>query len=179
MKTGRIRMKFRDKKTDRSALSLSRTLPPETPEATLNPKQIGTVGRAGEDAAAEYVLSEGLDIIARNVRYGHREIDMICCDDEHIVFVEVKSRTRPEHTGSGRYGPPSSAMDQEKRQNLLSAARYWLTAHPHPGLYPRMDVIEVLLKKNPESGKDTGENREDAFSILSVNHIKNAFGVNF
>lgn len=172
-------MKFKDKKPDRASLSLARTLPPETPEATLSPKQIGTVGRAGEDAAAEFLLSEGLDIIARNVRYCHREIDIICCDDEHIVFVEVKSRTLPEHAGKGRFGPPSSAIDPEKRQNLLSAVRYWLAAHPHPGLYPRMDVIEVLLKKNPGSESCKENSVDSPFSLVSVNHIKNAFGVNF
>ena len=101
-------MKFKDKKPDRASLSLARTLPPETPEGA----RVGRPGNgAGEDAAAEFLLSEGLDIIARNVRYGHREIDIICCDDEHIVFVEVKSRTLPEHAGKGRFGPPSSAID--------------------------------------------------------------------
>ena len=50
------------------------------------------VGKAGEDFACRYLLSKGYEILHRNYRSGHLETDIICENETHILFVEVKSR---------------------------------------------------------------------------------------
>ncbi|MCK4657443.1 MAG: YraN family protein, partial [candidate division Zixibacteria bacterium] len=43
-----------------------------------------------EKLAAGYLESQGFDILERNFRVGHKEIDIIAKDDKTVVFVEVK-----------------------------------------------------------------------------------------
>ncbi len=52
-----------------------------------------TLGRAGEEFAAQYLSALGYRILHRNFRSGHLETDIICENETHILFVEVKSRT--------------------------------------------------------------------------------------
>lgn len=105
-------------------------------------------GRAGEDAAARYLKEKGYRIVARNVRIGHLETDIIAENKTHILFVEVKSRTATE--ALSRYGRPASAVNRQKAENLLSCAQAYLLSHPTEK-QPRIDVIEVYFEK---SGSD-------------------------
>lgn len=63
------------------------------------------LGRLGERVAARHLKGHGLKILARNVRVGHGEIDLIAREGSTLVFVEVKSRSwgaRDEVTGLER-----------------------------------------------------------------------------
>src|SRR6266571_4096264 len=76
-------------------------------------------GRIGEDLAHRFLRARGCTIVARNYRTpsGNGEIDLVVRDGQKLVFVEVKTR------GSADFGPPESAVDAEKRQRLVQAAR--------------------------------------------------------
>ncbi|MBI4601734.1 MAG: YraN family protein, partial [Planctomycetes bacterium] len=50
----------------------------------------GGLGRRGERAAARHLRRQGLRILARNVREGRGEIDLVALDGATLVFVEVK-----------------------------------------------------------------------------------------
>ena len=102
-----------------------------------------TVGKAGEALAARYLEGKGYRILHRNYRSAHLETDIICENETHILFVEVKSRT---DTGRpSKYGRPGTAVDYKKRQNLrLCAEEYLRKYQPHK--QPRIDVIEVYLR---------------------------------
>ena len=50
------------------------------------------LGRRGEQLAALHLERLGFEILARNERTRHGEIDLIACDGETIVFAEVKTR---------------------------------------------------------------------------------------
>jgi putative endonuclease len=102
-----------------------------------------TLGRAGEEFAAQYLSALGYRILHRNFRSGHLETDIICENETHILFVEVKSRT--DVGKPSRYGRPGSAVDYKKRQNLTLCAEEYLRKH-QPKKKPRIDVIEVYLK---------------------------------
>ena len=52
-----------------------------------------TIGKWGEIAAGEYLLTKGYTILGNNVRTPHGEIDIIASIDGLIVFVEVKARS--------------------------------------------------------------------------------------
>ena len=120
-------------------------------------------GRAGEEFACHYLVSKGYRILCRNYRSGHLETDIICENDTHILFVEVKSRT---DTGKpSRYGRPGSACDFKKRRNLKLCAEEYLRQHK-TNKKPRIDVIEVYLRRI--SG-------DCVLSDKGLHHIENAF----
>lgn len=102
------------------------------------------IGRKGENAAARYLKKQGYKILERNIHMSHEEIDIIAKDGEHILFVEVKTRT--EGADETRFGRPAAAVTKEKQRHILSAAREYLKQNP-TFLYPRMDVCEVWVSK--------------------------------
>ena len=123
-----------------------------------------TAGRLGEKAAAEFLEKKGFRILHMNYRVSHLEIDIIAEDDEHLIFVEVKSRTENERN-TARFGRPAAAVTKEKRQNLLSAANSYLRTNKTQKR-PRLDVIEVYFT----------EQKLKKPQISRIHHIENAFG---
>lgn len=94
------------------------------------------MGRWGEAAAAEYLVKQGYEILARNVRSAHGEIDIVARQGEVLVFVEVKARA------SGRFGHPEEAVTLRKQAHILSAAESYLQEHPEYDAW-RVDAISV------------------------------------
>ena len=105
------------------------------------------IGRIGEDAVAVKYAAMGFSVVARNVRVGKNEIDLILGSETHLVFVEVKTRHATPGAPS-RYGRPAAAIDKSKRERMRKAAEDYLREHPTE-LQPRIDVAEVYLRKNP------------------------------
>ena len=100
------------------------------------------IGAIGEDLAAEYLKNKGFSIVERNYRTHHLELDLICENETHLLFVEVKTRT---DTGAiSRYGRPGAAVDMKKRAHLTDAALDYLRAYPSEKK-TRIDVIEVYV----------------------------------
>ena len=79
------------------------------------------LGRAGEQAACRFLEDAGYTVIARNLRVGHSEFDIICTDSKYIVFAEVKTRNESPDSPD-RYGRPSRAMTQKKCDALIRGA---------------------------------------------------------
>lgn len=99
------------------------------------------VGSQGEDLAAQYLIDKGYDIVERNWRFSHAEIDIIAFQDDQLVFVEVKTRSYDY------YGPPESFVD-EKKVTLMADAAYRFMDHiDHQGEV-RFDIVSILLQ-NP------------------------------
>ncbi|MBR6745540.1 MAG: YraN family protein [Clostridia bacterium] len=120
-------------------------------------------GRAGEDFACRYLRSKGYTVLHRNYRNGHLETDIICENETHILFVEVKSRI---DTGApSRYGRPGAACHSQKRKNLRLCAEAYLRENK-TAKKPRIDVIEVYLRH--VSGACVLSDR-------GIHHIENAF----
>lgn len=93
------------------------------------------LGREGEKTAAAILQRAGYRILARNWRFGHLEIDIVCELGELIVFVEVKTRR-----SSGR-GGPAGAISENKKRYLALAARAWLYANGAWFRPCRFDVV--------------------------------------
>ena len=120
------------------------------------------IGDAGEEFAARYLISKGYTILCRKYRSAHLETDIICENDTHILFVEVKSRT--DLGKPSKYGRPAAAVDYKKQQNLILCAQDYLRKHK-PLKKPRIDVIEVYLKTI---------GGEYVLSEKGIRHIQNA-----
>ena len=98
-----------------------------------------TRGRAGEALAAAYLELVGCRCVARNVRLGGVEVDLVVDDGPSRVVVEVRLRSRRD------YGSAAETVDRVKRMRLLRAA----TALEQAGArHPRVDVIAIDLFGN-------------------------------
>ena len=93
-------------------------------------------GAEAEEQAARWLARRGARVLARNVRRGRGELDIIALWDGVLVFVEVKQR---EEAADGLV-----AVHAPKRRRIEQAARLWLAEHPELHALPcRFDVIVV------------------------------------
>lgn len=100
-------------------------------------------GRIGEQAADQYLLLQGYDIIERNWRCRSGEIDLIASRAEELVFVEVRSRRR-----GGRFGTAAESVDHRKQQKVRSTSEVYLRYHHKQESKVRYDLITVELDDN-------------------------------
>ncbi len=118
----------------------------------------GETGKIGEEVACKYLAAQGYEILQRNFRAGHLETDIICENEEYIIFAEVKTRRK---TGArARYGSARDGVDEKKLARIKECAAEYLRAHKN-GKKPRLDLVEVYLcREEPPQ----------------VKHIKNILG---
>jgi putative endonuclease len=93
------------------------------------------LGAAGEERATSYLRRRGYRIVARNVRAGGVELDLIARRGPLVVFVEVKTRR------SGGPVPGEEAVDARKRQRLVGGATAWLREQGRGIRRVRFDVV--------------------------------------
>lgn len=79
------------------------------------------IGNAGEQAAVDWLRSEGYLIRDRNWRWGHYEIDIVAERDFSLHFVEVKTRKADSLTA------PEEAMTRRKVTFLSRAANQYIS----------------------------------------------------
>ena len=84
-------------------------------------------GRAAEQRVVWHYRRRGYRILARNVRAGGVELDLIVRRGRRLVFCEVKLKEGP------RFGDPLEAVDRWKRERLRRGAQAWLMANPSFG----------------------------------------------
>src|SRR4029077_10476827 len=79
------------------------------------------LGIQGENLACRFLKRNGYKILYRNFR-GRTggEIDIVCRDDDTLVFVEVKTRSSEE------YGRPFDSVDRKKQKRIARGALAWL-----------------------------------------------------
>jgi len=121
-------------------------------------------GKLGEDAAADYYISQGYTVVARNLRVARNELDLIAENETHLVFVEVKSRHQA-YGEESRFGRPASAVTRDKRMRTVNAAKGYLREHP-TNKWTRIDVVEVYLHRNADG----------SHAVERVVPFHNAFG---
>lgn len=111
---------------------------PDPPERG-GPEHHVARGRRFEALAEAYLVAEGMTILARNVRFGRREVDLVAEEDGVVVFVEVKGRSGP---GCGH---PLEAVTPWKRREVEAVARWWIrTREPAAGY--RFDAVGILAR---------------------------------
>ena len=116
------------------------------------------LGKLGEDLATEYLIKKGYQILERNWRSGHKEIDIIALDETTLVVVEVKTRK------SDDYGDPEIAVGKSKQQLLIWAADAYVRKN-QLDVDVRFDIVSIVFTDDePEI-----EHIEDAF-IPSLSH---------
>lgn len=103
--------------------------------------QAASSGRAGQDAedyALEYLLGQGLQLLARNWRCKGGELDLVMLDADTVVFVEVRYRLHAD------FGGALGSIDRRKQQRLALAASMFLHKEFRWANHPcRFDVIAL------------------------------------
>ncbi|MEP6821493.1 MAG: YraN family protein [Chthoniobacterales bacterium] len=113
-------------------------------------------GVRGEKLARRHLRNRGYKILYRNFRgRSGGEIDIVCRDDDTLVFVEVKTR------GSEDFGRPVETIRPEQRKRISRGALAWLRLLDDPDILFRFDVVEVMMTEEKPR----------------IELIKNAFGL--
>ena len=97
-------------------------------------------GTKGENLAAEFLEKKGFEIVARNFRHKHAEIDIIARRDNWIIFVEVKTRR------SDAFGEPEESVNDFKGKKIFEAAEEYVFSRDWRG-HIRFDIVSVKLKE--------------------------------
>jgi putative endonuclease len=101
------------------------------------------IGREGENLAAEFLIKNGWEIVARNYRHHRAEIDLIVRKGEWTIFVEVKARS------SSSYGHPEDFVDEFKARKIYDAAEEFIFSTDWQG-HVRFDIVSIKLGHPPE-----------------------------
>lgn len=111
------------------------------------------LGHWGEQKAAEYLEHNGLRIVERNWRDGHRDIDIVAVDADVLVIVEVKTRRNNALVDA------ETAVDRGKIKNLCTAANK----------YVKMKCVDMPVRFDIVTVTETADSR------CIIEHIEDAF----
>ena len=95
------------------------------------------LGLRGERLATRYLCSAGWTVMARNYRFGRREVDLVVRKGPLLAFVEVKTRA------GGGCGHPEEAVTWKKRREIEAVAAEYLVRNACADCPVRFDVIAV------------------------------------
>jgi putative endonuclease len=113
------------------------------------------LGKSGEDLAVSFLKNNGFEILNRNYRYGHKEIDIIGKDKNTIVFVEVKTGR------SKNFGAPQEWVTLRKQKSMIEVALDFIQKNDLRNFDFRFDVVAINFERGNKK----------------IEHIKNAFMV--
>jgi putative endonuclease len=117
-------------------------------------------GRIAEQLVAERLAAAGWEILERNARTRHGELDVVALDGRALVFVEVKAGRE-----GATYGPerPVLAIDPRKQRQVRRLAAAWMAERRALRRYSqiRFDAVGVSFDR--------------AGRVVAVEHIENAF----
>lgn len=114
--------------------------------------QHNETGKQGEAEAVRYLQDKGYQILERNYRHQHAEIDLIAQKNKLLIFIEVKTRTNLS------FGNPEEFVSYTKTRLVMKAAEHYIfTKDWHHDI--RFDIVSVSLA----NGTTQIRHLEDAF----------------
>jgi len=99
------------------------------------------LGRLGEQLACTSLSRRGYEIVGRNWRCPHGEIDIVARDGQCWVFVEVKTRR-----GRGA-GLPEDGFTRRKAQRLTELGQIYLYEHDLEQVDWRIDLVAIEIDR--------------------------------
>jgi len=96
------------------------------------------LGDFGELVASHKLESLGMRIVARNVRIGRAEIDLVAEDGDDLVFVEVRTRR-------GASGLAAESITPAKLRTMWTCVFGYCEAHGIATERARVDLVAVDL----------------------------------
>lgn len=98
-------------------------------------------GKEAEQLAEDWLKEKDYQILYRNWRHSHYEIDIIALKNNVLHIVEVKARK------STAFGNPEDSVTKRKFKFLQKATDEFLYQHPGYKLL-QYDVLSITLFKN-------------------------------
>jgi putative endonuclease len=117
------------------------------------PDPRAALGAQGEALVATHLAQQGFTIVARNVRAGRSELDLIALRDRLLVICEVRTRA------SRAQIDPIETIDRKKRERVRRAADVWVHANDYAAHEIRFDAASVVIN----ASEQTIAYYEDAF----------------
>ncbi len=117
------------------------------------------LGRAAEDLVARGLSDANWEIVERNARTRHGELDIVALDGRTLVFVEVKAGRE-----DSLYGPerPIFAIGPRKQQRIRRLATAWMSGRRDLRYDEiRFDAVGVTFSRDGR--------------VLDIEHIPGAF----
>jgi putative endonuclease len=117
-------------------------------------------GQRAEELVARRLAAAGWEIVERNARTRHGELDIVALDGRALVFVEVKAGRQGNAFGPER---PVHAVDRRKQLRVRRLAAAWMAERRNTRTYDeiRFDAVGVTFDR---SGRP-----------VDVEHIRAAF----
>ncbi len=117
-------------------------------------------GKAAEDLVAWRLAAAGWEILERNARTRHGELDIVALDGRTLVFVEVKAGREDSGFGPVR---PVHAVDRRKQLRLRRLATAWMAERRGLPRYAeiRFDAVGVSFDRHGQ--------------VADVEHLRAAF----
>ena len=95
-------------------------------------------GQLIEKKVAIWLQEQGCELITQNYAYKTGEVDLIICETNTLVFVEIRSKS------NSNFGLAEESVDYRKQKKIRSVAEYFLYKHPKfLQLDIRFDVIAI------------------------------------
>ena len=114
------------------------------------------LGAWGERCALDFLIEKKYTAVVTGYRTRFGEIDIIVCNSEFIVFVEVKLRK------NSNFAEAREFVGRDKQRKLRATAGLWLAGNNN-NLQPRFDVIEIYAPNGAQTKSP------------EIIHIENAF----
>ena len=116
------------------------------------------LGQRGEKLAAKFLRQNGYKVLYRDVKPRRGgQIDLVCRDDDTLVFVEVKSRR------SESLQRPIDSLRSDQKRRISRGALTWLRMLDNPDIPFRFDVVEVIA--TDDGAKPRLELIQNAFQL--------------
>ncbi|MEO6132907.1 MAG: YraN family protein [Saprospiraceae bacterium] len=114
-------------------------------------------GQWGEKLAAEFLITQGIQIVAQNWRYKRAEIDIIAKEKDVLVFIEVKTRAKSD------FGLPEEMVSNVKQRLVIDAGMAYMRYVGHEWEI-RFDIVAIL--GTPATGFEISHFRDAFFPGL-------------
>ena len=101
------------------------------------------IGAEGENLADEWLKQKGYEILHRNWRHSHYEIDLIARKNNWLHIVEVKCRN------ASPFGYPEDSVTKKKFKHLQRAADQFLFLNPGYK-WIQYNILSITLHKDKE-----------------------------
>jgi putative endonuclease len=100
----------------------------------------------GESLVASHLERQGFVIVARNVRAGRSELDLLAVRDRLLVICEVRTRS------SRAQIDPIETIDRKKRERVRKAAGIWVHANGYDDHHEiRFDAASVVINADEQT----------------------------
>ena len=97
------------------------------------------LGKKGEEMVERLLMARGFTRLVRNYRFDHGELDIVMSKQNHLYFIEVKTRSGVS------FGYPEEAVGLKKRKSMHKVAEAFISQCAYYSFSPRFLIAAVIV----------------------------------